>query len=214
MSTVSARVREQFDDAAQQFDAAKLGMWAFLATEILLFGALFCVYACYRHVFPAGFIAASRRTDVVLGTLETCVLLTSSMTMALAIRAMRMARPRVSAALTLATVGFGIAFLVIHGIEYVDEYREHLFPGAGFDPDLNDTAGSQLSFVLYYVMTALHALHVSIGIAVLTVLAALTRRGRFSRRYYTPLELGGLYWHLVDIVWIFLYPLFYLVLRA
>ena len=189
-------------------------MWTFLATEIVLFGALFCAYSYYRYVFPQGFAQASKHTDLVLGTIETGVLLTSSLTMALAIRAARMAQRKTATYLLVATALLGAAFIGIHATEYIHEWREHLFPGTHFDEVLRDVRGSEMFFAMYYVMTGLHGLHVTIGIGVLIVLAVFARRGRFTPDYYTPLELGGLYWHLVDIVWIFLYPLFYLVSRT
>jgi cytochrome c oxidase subunit 3 len=214
MSAAPEHLHDPFADAAQQVEAAKLGMWAFLATEIVLFGALFCAYSFYRFLFPAGFALASKHTDVVLGTIETCVLLTSSLTMALAIRAMRLAQRRAAVVFLVATVVFGLAFLGIHATEYLHEWHEHLVPGRSFEESLRGVGGTEMFFTLYYVMTGLHGLHVTIGVGVLAVLAVLAQRGKFSPDYLTPLELGGLYWHLVDIVWIFLYPLFYLVSRT
>jgi cytochrome c oxidase subunit 3 len=214
VNTAAAHVQEQFDDAEQQRSAATLGMWTFLATEILLFGALFCAYAACRNAYPQGFAAAARHTDALLGTIETAVLLTSSLSMALAIRALRLAQRRVAVALIAATVMLGRAFLGIHASESFIEWHEHLFPGRGFDAQLGSRPGAQLFFVMYYVLTGLHALHVTIGAGVLAVLGVIVARGRLGPDYVTPLELGGLYWHLVDIVWIFLYPLFYLMGRS
>ena len=214
MNTAAARLHEQFDTSRQQLNAAKLGMWTFLATEILLFGALFCVYAYYRFAFPQGYALGSKHTDVVLGTIETAVLLTSSLTMALAIRAIRIAQRRTAVILLLITAAFGLSFLGIHAGEYVHEWHEHLFPGERFDDSLRPVNGTEMFFTLYYVMTGLHAVHVTIGFCLMLVLAALTSRDKFSPTYFTPVELGGLYWHLVDIVWIFLFPLFYLVSRT
>ena len=214
MNTATDRLHEQFDTSRQQLKASKLGMWTFLATEILLFGALFCVYAYYRFKFPQGYALGSKHTDVVLGTIETAVLLTSSLTMALSIRAIRLAQRRGAILLLLITAAFGIAFLGIHASEYVHEWHEYLLPGDRFDTSLRAVTGTEMFFTLYYVMTVLHALHVTIGLGALLVLAMLTWRDRFSPTYFTPVELGGLYWHLVDIVWIFLFPLFYLVSRT
>ena len=211
--SVQPRLRMQFDDARQQFDAAKLGMWAFLATEILLFGGLFCVYFFYRAQYAPGFVAASRHTDVALGTVETIVLITSSLTMALAIRAVRMNRTRAVSMLLISTIVLGGIFIAIHAREYVTEFHEHLFPGQEFDAGLASVAGTQLFFLLYYATTSLHGLHVCIGIGTLTILQIQHAHRRFDTAYYTPLELGGLYWHLIDIVWIFVFPLFYLVQR-
>ena len=214
MSTAGEHLQEQFDSAPQQLQASKLGMWAFLATEVVLFGALFCAYSFYRFQYPQGFALASKHTDVLLGTIETGVLLTSSFTMALAIRSMRLAQPKVAMRLLGVTALLGVAFLGIHASEYLHEFHEGLVPGATFDSTLRGVAGSELFFTMYYVMTGLHGLHVTIGIAVLIALAVAAARNRFSPGYHTPLELGGLYWHLVDIVWIFLFPLFYLVSRT
>jgi cytochrome c oxidase subunit III len=213
MST-SAAMYEQFDSAQQQRRAATLGMWAFLATEILLFGAMFCVYAFYRYQYPAGFALASKKTDIVLGAIETCVLLTSSFTMALSIFATRIGNRRATTWLLIVTAIFGCAFLGIHATEYLHEWHEHLLPGTHFDHALRGATGSEMFFTIYYVMTGLHATHVTIGIGVLIGMAFASHRGRFAPSYFTPLELSGLYWHLVDIVWLFLFPLFYLVSRT
>ncbi len=214
MSTASEHLHEQFDAASQQLEASKLGMWAFLATEIVLFGALFCAYSFYRFAYPQGFALASKHTDVLLGTIETGVLLTSSLTMALAIRATRIADRRATVWLLIATAVLGAAFLGIHATEYVHEWHEQLVPGKNFEASLRGVRGSELFFAMYYVMTGLHGLHVTIGVGVIIALAVMSAKSRFTPQYYTPLELGGLYWHLVDIVWIFLYPLFYLVSRT
>jgi cytochrome c oxidase subunit III len=214
VNTATEKLHVQFDTSRQQLKASKLGMWTFLATEILLFGAMFCVYAFYRFQFPQGYALGSKHTDIVLGTIETVVLLTSSFTMALSIRAIRLAQRRAAVLLLLLTAALGLSFLGIHATEYAHEWHEHLFPGRAFDETLRTVTGTEMFYVLYYVMTGLHALHVSIGIGVLLVLAVLTKRDRFSPTYFTPIELGGLYWHLVDIVWIFLFPLFYLVSRT
>lgn len=214
MNTAADALHEQFDDPRQQLKASKLGMWTFLATEILLFGAMFCVYSFYRAQFPQGYALGSKHTDIVLGTIETVVLLTSSLTMALAIRAIGLGQRRATFVLLLVTALLGLAFLGIHATEYVHEWHEHLVPGSHFENGLRAVSGTEMFFTLYYVMTGLHAIHVTIGVAVLLVLAVLARRRRFSSSYFTPLELGALYWHLVDIVWIFLFPLFYLVSRT
>ena len=214
MNTAAQHLQVQFDTSQQQIKAAKLGMWTFLATEIVLFGALFCAYSFYRYVFPQGFALASKHTDFALGTIETAVLLTSSLTMALSIRATRLAQRKAAIYFLVATAILGATFIGIHATEYLQEWHEHLWPGNHFDATLRAVNGTEMFFTLYYVMTCLHGLHVTIGIGVLIVLAVLTSRERFSPGYYTPLELGGLYWHLVDIVWIFLYPLFYLVSRT
>lgn len=193
-------------------DTARLGMWVFLASEVLFFGGLFVAYAYGRSHWPEGFAAAGRETHVVLGTVNTALLLTSSAFVALAVHADESGgrRARIPALLALAAA-LGVAFMAIKGIEYRSEWLEQLVPGARFR--LNGTPGAELFFVLYFLTTGLHALHLTIGIALLGVFAWGRRRARpwaLPRR----VEVAGLYWHFVDIVWIVLYPLLYLVGRA
>ncbi|PYI82664.1 MAG: cytochrome oxidase subunit III [Verrucomicrobia bacterium] len=204
-------VAEQFEDAEQQFEAAHLGMWTFLATEILFFGGLFMAYITYRHAYPDGFAAGSRHTDLFYGTFNTVVLLTSSLTMALAVHAAQQDKTKSLVRCLLMTLGFAAAFLVVKGFEYHKDIVEKLLPGPSFLPALAPKA--EIFFYLYWAMTGLHACHVLAGVGVLSVITWLARRGRFSRRYHTPVEVAGLYWHFVDIVWIFLYPLLYLIDR-
>ena len=212
MADAQAALAEQFDDLPQQTGAATLGMWTFLATEILFFGGLFLAYIIYRHAFPAAFSLASQHTLVLFGTANTAILLTSSLTMALAVNATRQNRTKPQVAFLLATVFAGAVFLVLKGFEYRADVREHLWPGKNFRVDL--PAQAQLFWFLYWVMTGLHALHVLIGLGLLSVMAWLASRDRFSAEYHAPLEISGLYWHFVDIVWIFLYPLLYLAHRS
>lgn len=192
-------------------DTAQLGMWVFLATEVLFFGGLLVAYLYGRTHWPQGFAAASRHTDVVLGTLNTGVLLTSSALVALAVACDEHAPRRTWVPWLLgAAAALGVAFLVIKGMEYRKEWHEGLFPGPGFE--LAGTPGAELFFMLYFVMTGLHALHLLIGIGLLGVFGYGTQR----MRPWAParrVEVAGLYWHFVDIVWIFLYPLLYLVSR-
>lgn len=197
---------EQFDDLEQQHHAAELGMWTFLATEVLFFGGLFTAYATYRHIYPAGFAAASRETNVMLGSINTAILLTSSLTMALAVHAVQSNRAKALVRYLGLTVLFAAAFLGVKAVEYHEDFVKHLVPGHAFAPGLPE--GAKLFFVLYWIMTGLHGLHVLIGIGVLGVLAI-----RVARRNLNPnaIEISGLYWHFVDIVWIFLYPLLYLI---
>ena len=190
-------------------DTAQLGMWIFLATEVLFFGALLLAYAYARSHWPQGFAVASRHTDVVLGSVNTALLLTSSALVALAV-AIRESAARQSWLLG-AAAALGLAFLVIKGIEYRREWQQGLFPGAGFS--LAAQPGAALFFMLYFFMTGLHALHLLIGMALLGVFAWGTAR----RAAWAPqrrVEVAGLYWHFVDIVWVFLYPLIYLVNRS
>jgi cytochrome c oxidase subunit 3 len=204
----------QFDDAAQQRGASALGMWVFLATEALFFGVLFTGYTVCRMRFPEAFAEGSRHTDMLMGTLETAVLLTSSCAVALALRDVQLGGRRIATSLLLLTAALGVSFLVMHGFEYYAEYREGLMPGIRYTQQGTLAAPMQLFFCLYYFITGFHSLHVGIGVVLLLTMAWRTHHQRFNARYYTPIELSALYWHLVDIVWIFVYPLIYLVGRA
>jgi cytochrome c oxidase subunit 3 len=187
-------------------DTGKLGMWIFLASEVLFFGGLFVAYLYGRTHWPLGWAAASRHTDVVLGTVNTALLLTSSAVVALAVACAEDARRwHWSARLLWTTAALGVAFLAIKGVEWHAEWREHLVPGPDFALAV---AGAQQFFALYFVMTGLHAVHMIVGVAVLATLAR--GRGRAGARQF---EVAALYWHFVDLVWIFLYPLLYLVQR-
>jgi cytochrome c oxidase subunit 3 len=214
MST-SPPVASQFDSAAQQKHAATLGVWIFLATELLFFGPLFFGYLYGRTHFPLAFAAASRHTDFVLGTANTAVLLTSSASMVIAAEARKLGSNHTAARLLFLTALLGIAFIVIKGTEYRHEWSEHLFPGAGFSFDQAGlTSGAEYFFFLYFVMTGLHALHLLIGITLATIFAVLLQRRALSAVTEERVELVGLYWHFVDIIWIFLYPLLYLIGRS
>jgi cytochrome c oxidase subunit III len=209
-----AFLAEQFDNPVQQREAATLGMWVFLATEILFFGVLFASYTVCRVLYPDGFALASRHTDMLLGTIETAVLLTSSSLIALAVRAIKLDQRAWACLLMLGTAALGVSFLVMHGFEYHHEYTEHLVPGVDFSQPGVHARTLELFFCLYYFITGFHSLHVLIGVAVITVLATRVARGAFGPQRHTTLELAALYWHLVDIVWIFVYPLIYLVGRS
>lgn len=204
----------QFDDPVQQREAATLGMWAFLATEILFFGVLFAGYTLCRVRFPEAFAEASRHTDMLLGTIETAVLLTSSCAVALAVREVQLGGRRLAATLLALTAALGIAFLVMHGFEYAAEYEEGLIPGVRYTPQGVYAHGMAIFYCLYYVITLFHSLHVAIGVVLLLAMAWRTWHRAYDADYHTPPELAALYWHLVDIVWIFVYPLIYLVGRA
>jgi cytochrome c oxidase subunit 3 len=211
MAEAPTALAEQFDDLAQQQEASTLGMWTFLATEILFFGAMFTSYIIYRHMYSAAFAAASRHTIVLYGTINTAVLLTSSLTMVFAVYAAQRNDIKWLVRYLWITVFLGCCFLGVKGLEYHQDLVEHLFPGRHFTREL--PAQAQIFWFLYWAMTGLHALHVTIGIGLLAVIAWLSSRGTFSDRYHTPVEVSGLYWHFVDIVWIFLYPLLYLINR-
>jgi cytochrome c oxidase subunit 3 len=197
----------------QQVAAASLGMWVFLLTEILFFGGLFLVYSVYRHLYPGAFIAASHELDVTLGTINTAVLITSSLTMALAVHAAQTGARRLLVILLMATIVLGAVFLGIKATEYAHKFAEHHVPGPGFQFERSHFREAQIFFSLYFVMTGLHALHMVVGIGIMLVMVWLAMRGRFSSEYYVPIEVTGLYWHFVDIVWIFLFPLLYLIGR-
>ena len=212
MSSAAAHplVAEQFDEIEQQREAAKLGMWIFLATELLFFGGLFLGYAVYRYLNPDAFAAASRHTEVVLGGTNTAILLLSSTLMALAVRASQLEQKRSLVWLLLGTAFLGIAFMGVKAFEYYTDFHEHLLPGAHFLWHEANPRAAEMFFWLYYAMTGLHAIHVSIGIVVLLVLAVRGARGHFSGGNFMTVEIAGLYWHFVDIVWVFLFPLLYL----
>ena len=207
----AAVVAHQFEDAEQQHDAATLAMWIFLVTEVMFFGGLFAGYTMYRAIYPAAFAEGSRLCEVGLGALNTAVLITSSLTMALAVRAAGLGRRVVTLACLGATMLLGVGFLGIKFLEYFHKYQEHVVPGLNFSYSGPLARQVELFICFYFGLTGLHALHMIIGIGVLTVMVVLTWRGRFSPAYSTPIEVAGLYWHFVDIVWIFLFPLLYLI---
>jgi cytochrome c oxidase subunit 3 len=205
-----------FDDLEHQQQATLFGMWIFLATEVLIFGGIFTGYTVYRIQYTPAFEVASRHLNLWIGGINTLVLLTSSLTMVLAIDAIRHGRSRASARQLLLTAALGTAFLAFKAAEYYLDYRENLIPGFAFNPTewtaLNVRPQQvQLFLVFYYFLTGLHAIHLFIGIAVVLILAWMTHRERFSSEYYSPVESWGLYWHFVDLVWVFLLPLLYLI---
>lgn len=211
MSEAHAALATQFDDLDQQHDAATLGMWIFLVTEIMFFGGLFAGYAVYRSIYPHAFAAGSRLCEIALGAVNTAVLISSSLTMALAVRAAQLGRRRAIVVLLICTMVLGAAFLGIKFLEYYHKYEEHLIPGSGFAYAGPGAGEVELFVCFYFAMTGLHALHMVIGIGVLAVMAVLAARGRITTAHYSRIEVAGLYWHFVDIVWIFLFPLLYLV---
>lgn len=240
-------LQHHFEDMGQQHDASNLGMWVFLGTEVMFFGGVIGSYLVYRFTSPDVWGAASRELNVGLATLNTVVLLTSSLTMALAVHSGETGEKLKQVRFLLATMVLGALFLVFKGVEYHEEWEKHLVPGPHFSaarlkiPSAGDPASlnteeraeaavtakfaaplvlptatfaerrAQLFFLFYFVMTGLHALHMIIGLVMLAVIAHMASRGRFTASYYNPLEVAGLYWHFIDIVWVFLYPLLYLV---
>jgi len=197
-----------------QAHAATLGMWIFLVTETLFVGALFAAYLLVRTVHPQGFILGSRETDIVLGSINTAVLLTSSLAMALAVDRLRADMAGAAARWMVATALLGLVFLGIKGVEYLLDWQHGLVPGPHFRPGGDQAPGMELFFFLYFLMTGVHALHLFIGIALVAIFAVMLRHGRFGAGLSAPVENLGLYWHFVDVVWIFLFPLLYLVHRT
>lgn len=198
-------LRHQFAQPQQQRLAADMGIWVFLITEVMFFAALFTAYVVYRSTHPAAFVAAARHTYVSIGTINTAVLLTSSLTMALAVRASHFGQRSVVRWLLAATAALGSVFVILKGIEYYLDYCDGLVPKLHF---LYPHGPMEMFYYLYFVMTGLHAIHLMIGIGVVIVMIFRTRV--ITTRYYSPIEVTGIYWHFIDIVWIFLYPLIYL----
>lgn len=208
----------QFEDAAQQKEAGTLGMWAFLVTEILFFGGMFTSYIIYRALHLPAFIIGSHLLEVKFGAINTAVLICSSLTMALAIRCAQTGKSKGQIIWWLIlTMILGATFLGLKfTFEWHNDYLEHIVPAAYFGFQYRPEWGANAPYVemfmcFYFFMTGLHALHMIVGLGILTVLVIMTARGRFSSAYYSPLEISGLYWHFVDIVWIFLFPLLYLI---
>ena len=210
--TRASALAHHFEDLEQQHEASSLGMWVFLATEIMFFGGVFTAYTVYRALYLPGFEVGSHHLSVKIGALNTIILLGSSFTMALAVRAASLGRRRDLIAFLFLTLLLGLAFL---GIKfYIEWYHDYL---DGFAPGLNwrfvgqHVRGAQLFFVFYFTLTGIHAVHMIIGIGVISVLIAMAARGRFSSENSNAIEMTGLYWHFVDIIWIFLLPLLYLI---
>ena len=202
-----------FDTVEQQKESSTLGMWVFLVTEILFFGGLFLVYIVYRSMFHEAFALGSHELDITLGAINTGVLIFSSLTMALGVRSAQLGQRKALMLFLVLTMILGTVFLGIKVVEYAHKFEHHLVPGANFHFDSPVSRQVQLFFSLYFCMTGLHALHMIIGIGLMLWLLFHSYRGRFTPQYYSPVEIGGLYWHFVDIVWIFLFPFLYLIGR-
>jgi cytochrome c oxidase subunit 3 len=206
-------LQHHFDTMEQQFDSATLGMWVFLLTEIMFFGGMFGAYTVYRTTYPEAFASTSRYMEPLYGCINTAVLIVSSLTMALAVRAAHLGQRKALMILLLLTMFFGLCFLGVKAIEYTHHYQDHKVPGFGFDyseqPQFARQA--QIMFCFYFFMTGFHALHMVVGVSLLLVIFFMAKKGTFGPGYYTPVEITGLYWHFVDIVWIFLFPLLYLI---
>jgi cytochrome c oxidase subunit III len=217
-------LQHHFENMDQQREASTLGMWVFLVTEIMFFGGMFLAYTLYRSKYPAAFASASNHLDLKLGAINTVVLILSSFTMAMAVYSTQIGNRRnqiVSLALTLL---LGITFLGIKAVEYHEKYVDHLIPGRLIPGRPFDASGVHLLpgaakqnvemfYWIYFAMTGMHAVHMIIGIGLISVILFFTARGRYGPEYHNPVEVSGLYWHFVDIVWIFLFPLLYLLGR-
>lgn len=234
MSKDRAPHAHQFDSAEQQRQASTLGMWIFLVTEVMFFGGLFAGYTIYRGLYPEAWIVGSHLLSIQLGGFNTAVLLGSSLTMALAVHAAQTGKRKATAFFILLTMILGLVFIGVKAMEYQGKFEHHLVPGKNFhfDPahahaeSVGPVAHNfekalenvkpgpvQLFFSFYFTMTGMHAVHMIIGECILLWLLIATLKGRFSPAYYGPVEITGLYWHFVDIVWIFLFPLLYLIGR-
>jgi len=232
-------LRHHFADVEQQRNAASLGMWWFLGTEIMFFGGMFCAYLIYRRWYFEEFAAASRSLSLGIGTFNTTVLICSSLTVAMSVRAAQLGNRKLQVKMLLLTLVFGLAFLGIKTKEWGDKYREHHIPTFefsardlihenqqlfGLDKLQNDPVKlrereaeiqqhSKIFFSLYFALTGMHAIHMLVGVGIFIVITWMAHKGRFTPEYHTPLEIAGLYWHFVDIVWIYLFPLLYLIDR-
>jgi len=202
-----------FDTLEQQRESASLGMWVFLITEVMFFGGLFTAYVVYRSTLHGVFDAGSHALDIRLGAINTIILIGSSLTMALAVRGAQLGNRRTLATFLILTLVLGTAFLGIKAFEYSEKAAHHLIPGAGFQWHGPNPQNMQIFFSLYFIMTGLHALHMIIGAGLILWLLPKAAAGRYGPDYHHPIECFGLYWHFVDIVWIFLFPLLYLLGR-
>jgi cytochrome c oxidase subunit 3 len=207
-------LQHQFETMEQQQESATLGMWLFLVTEIMFFGGLFMAYVLYRIWYPQAWAEGSLELDIRLGALNTAVLIGSSLTMALGVRAAQTGFPRATVNWLLATIALGMVFLVVKAFEYAHKFEMHHVPGPHFEFEGPHARQVEIFLSLYFALTGLHALHMIIGVGLMSVIAWMAYKRRFSPDWYSPVEMSGLYWHFVDIVWIFLFPLLYLVDRA
>jgi cytochrome c oxidase subunit 3 len=189
-------------------------MWVFLMTELMLFGVLFLSYTAFRFSYPEAFSIGSSRLDTNLGAINTAVLIISSLMMAFAVQSAQTGSRRGMALFLFLTMVLGIVFMGIKGVEYYHHYVDRLAPGVAFDYAGPQVHRMELFMILYFVMTGIHAIHMTVGIIVVGVMLILTWRGWISPVYWTPVEQTGLYWHFVDIIWIFLFPLLYLIRPA
>lgn len=206
-------VPHHFESAEQAYQSSKLGVWVFLVTEILLFGVLFTAYIIFRALYPEMFHAASQHLDKVMGGVNTVVLICSSFTMAMAVQMTKENKRKIAAFLLLITLAFAATFMVIKYFEYSHKFHDHLLPGTYFKNEelLKTYPNMGLFFSIYFMMTGLHGIHVLAGMFLIGWVFKKTISGKVGADYYTPTEMTGIYWHLVDLVWIYLFPLLYLV---
>jgi cytochrome c oxidase subunit 3 len=205
-------LRHHFDDSAQQLDSSTLGMWVFLVTEVMFFGGMFGAYTVYRSMYPEAFASTSHFMNVTIGAINTGVLICSSFTMVLAVRSAQLGQKKALIVFLILTLLLGCVFLGLKYSEYHEKWVDHHIPGPGFQyQDPRYVHQAQILFFLYFAMTGMHAIHMIVGVGLLTTLIVMAARSRFSAAWYTPVEMIGLYWHFVDIVWIFLFPLLYLI---
>lgn len=202
---------EHWETPEQALQASKLGIWLFMVTEVLMFGGLFVAYTIYRGLYPATWHECSHHLNRIMGAVNTVVLICSSFSMAMAVQKVQENKKKVAMGLLLFTLACAAAFMVVKYFEYSHKIHEGLLPGAHFRFDAIKGPRADLFFSLYFMMTGLHGIHVLVGMGLISWILIRTRRGDFGARYYTPVELTGIYWHLVDLIWIFLFPLFYLI---
>jgi cytochrome c oxidase subunit 3 len=205
-------VAHHFDSADTQFDSNRMGVWIFLVTEVLFFGGLFCAFAIFRTWYFDAFVEGHEQLDKVLGGINTVFLITSSLTMALGVRFAQTNNKKMTTLMLAATLAFAAGFLVIKYFEYSAKFEHGLLPGSHFHPTHPfHHPEANIFFGVYFMMTGVHGLHVVIGMGLILWVLIRNQRGQFSSRYYSPVENVGLYWHLVDLIWIYLFPLLYLV---
>ena len=217
MNTVPAKkfqpLQHHFANLNQQYECASLGMWLFLVTEILFFGGIFLAYAIYLGMYPAAFAAGSHHLSILLGCINTAVLISSSFTMVMAVHTARLGKKHATTLFLLLTLLLGCVFLGIKAVEYTEKFTHHLVPNNSFHFEGFDGPGIRIFYSIYFALTGLHALHMIIGAVVLVIILIQNIQGRFSAEYNSPIDMFGLYWHFVDVVWIFLFPLLYLLGR-
>lgn len=214
------KLQMHFHSMDQQLEASTLGMWVFLVTEVMFFGGLFMAYIVYRHMYPLAWVEASHELNWRLGGLNTVVLICSSITMALGVRAAMIGDRKWQMNYIAITSLLGATFLVVKFFEYKAKFEHHLVPGPNWDPHevlangqlvpVHLPEGSQIFFSLYFIMTGIHAIHMVIGLGIMAYIWLQAKKGAYDAEYFAPVEVSGLYWHFVDIVWIFLFPLLYL----